>query len=65
METEKWTCHKIKGADIPQSEDIYCEATMYRALFSVLSDVVSGDCALKLVKGFNHLFSIYSQQDAT
>lgn len=46
METEKWTCHKIKGADIPQSEDIYCEATMYYALFSVLSDVFQGTVPL-------------------
>lgn len=65
METEKWICHKIEGADAPQSEDIYCEATMYCALYLVLSDIFSGDCAFKLGKWFNHLFSIYSQQDST
>lgn len=46
METEKWISHKTEVADIPQSEDIYCEPTMYWALFLVLSDIFQGTMSL-------------------
>lgn len=55
METEKWICHQIEGADVPQSEDIYRSCYALCTLFGAFR-YFSGDCAFKSGKCFNHLF---------